>query len=39
MPKDVADKLKQQALGAIKGPRERNNAALHETSQPMGPKG
>ena len=40
MPKDVADKLKQQGtLGATKDPRERNSAAFHETSQPMEPKG
>jgi cytochrome c-type biogenesis protein CcmE len=39
MPKDVADKLKQQALRATKDPRERNSAAFHETSLPMGPKG
>jgi cytochrome c-type biogenesis protein CcmE len=34
MPKDVAE-----ALGATKDPRERNSAALHETSLPMGPNG
>ena len=38
MPKDVADKLKQQ--GTWRNERsERDSAALHETSQPMGPKG
>jgi cytochrome c-type biogenesis protein CcmE len=39
MPKDVADKLKEQGAWRNESPRERNSAALHETSKPMGPKG
>ena len=37
MPKEVANSS-NNALGATKDPRERNSAALHETSLPMGPK-
>ena len=39
MPKDVADKLKQQGAWRDERSLERNSAAFHETSQPMGPKG
>ena len=38
MPKNVADKLKQGTWRDERSAR-RNSAALHETSQPMGPKG
>ena len=39
MPRRSPTNSSDKALGATKDPRERNSAAFHETSPPMGPKG